>query len=56
MEAAARAAEAQEVEEAGALAPDLEEKLRLEMTVVEGSGGGDVHSVRARQGGQIAGA
>jgi len=56
MEAAARAAEGREVEEAGALAPDLEEKLRLGVTVVKGGGGGDVHSARARQGGQTTGA
>jgi len=50
-EAAARAAEAWEMEEAGALMPDLEEKLMLGVTVIEGGGGGDIHAAGVRQGG-----
>jgi hypothetical protein len=43
------------VEEAGALAPDPKEKLRLGVAVVEGSGGGDVHGAGARQGELVVG-
>lgn len=42
---------AREVEEAGALTPDLEEKLSIGVTMVEGGVRGDVHAAGARQGG-----
>lgn len=40
--------------EAGVLVPDLEEKLRLGMVVVEGGRGGDIHTIGAGQGGPAA--
>ena len=52
--AAAHTTGAREVEEAGALAPDLEEKLSIGVTIVEGGGRGDVHAAGARQGGPTA--
>lgn len=40
---------------AGALAPDLEEKLRLGLGLVEGGGGGNVDVTGARRGEEVAG-